>query len=137
MVKKRKVGLVLTLFRKNSTPSFCAMLPQVLNTNELSILLTYLMDRRKILKRMNLGAFTSSHFHMLMILGVHQLKRLLEVWMLNCLNCLLLIILNPHPVIASNQLAEAAESWVSKLSLKKDSGYPADSNPNPGNISFH
>jgi ATP-dependent DNA helicase 2 subunit 1 len=40
-------------------------------------------------------------------------------------------------VIASNQLAEAAESWIAKLSLKKDSGYPVDSNPNPGNISFH
>ena len=40
-------------------------------------------------------------------------------------------------MIASNQLAEAAESWIAKLSLKKDSGYPVDSNPNPGNISFH
>ena len=31
MVQKTKIGLVLTLFRRNSTPSFCAMLPQVLN----------------------------------------------------------------------------------------------------------
>jgi len=34
MVKKGKIGLVLTLFRRNLTPSFCAMLPQVLNTNQ-------------------------------------------------------------------------------------------------------
>ena len=40
-------------------------------------------------------------------------------------------------MIASNQLAEAAESWIAKLCLKKDSGYPADSNPNPGEISFY
>ena len=38
--------------------------------------------------------------------------------------------------LASGQLVEAAESWISKLSLKKDSGYPIDSNPNPGNVSF-
>jgi len=37
---------------------------------------------------------------------------------------------------ASNQLVEAAESWISKLSLKKDSGYPADSNPNPA-LAYH
>lgn len=35
-------------------------------------------------------------------------------------------------VIAPNQLVEAAESLISKMSLKKDSGYPVDSNPNPG-----
>ena len=92
MVKKKKIGLVLTLFRKNSTPSFCAMLPQVLNINELLLLLNYPTHRRKILKRMNLGAFISSHFHLLMTSGVHQLKRLPEVWKFNCL---LLIFLNP------------------------------------------
>ena len=32
---------------------------------------------------------------------------------------------------------EAAESWIAKLSLKKDSGYPVDSNPNPGSVSFY
>jgi len=79
MVKKRKIGLVLTLFRKNSTPSFCAMLPQVMNTNELLLLLNHPMHRRKILKRMSLEAFTSFHFHLLMTSGVHQLKRQPEV----------------------------------------------------------
>lgn len=38
---------------------------------------------------------------------------------------------------ASDQLVDAAESWISKLSLKKDSGYPADSNPNPGIVCFY
>jgi len=40
-------------------------------------------------------------------------------------------------MIASNKLAEAAEAWIAKLSLKKNSGYPVDSKPNPGNIFFH
>ena len=39
-------------------------------------------------------------------------------------------------VVASNQLVETAKSLISKLSLKKDSGYPVDSHPNPGNDSF-
>jgi ATP-dependent DNA helicase 2 subunit 1 len=43
---------------------------------------------------------------------------------------------NLSMVIASNPLVEAAESWISKLSLRKDSGYPVDSNPNPGNVLF-
>lgn len=30
-MRKGKIGLVLALFRRNSTPSFCALLPQVLN----------------------------------------------------------------------------------------------------------
>jgi len=40
-------------------------------------------------------------------------------------------------MIASNKLAEAAEAWIAKLSLKKNSGYPVDSKPNPGNTFFH
>jgi ATP-dependent DNA helicase 2 subunit 1 len=31
MLKKDKIGLVLALLRRNSSPVFCAMLPQVTN----------------------------------------------------------------------------------------------------------
>jgi len=131
MVEKRKIGLVLTLFRRNSTPSFCAMIPQVLHTNKSPLLLNDPIHRKKTLKRMNLVAFTSFHSHLLMTSGVHQLKRLPKVCMLHHL-----FSLKPKSHKASNQLMEAAESWISKLSLKKDSGYPVDSNPNPGNTSL-
>lgn len=30
MIKKKKIGLVLTLTRRNASPAFCALLPQVL-----------------------------------------------------------------------------------------------------------
>jgi hypothetical protein len=133
MVKQNRIGLVLTLFRRNSTPSFCAMLPQVVNPNQLSLLLNYPIHRKKALMKMNLQVSTLSNFHLQMKSGVHLLKMLQEV----CKLCWLLVIFqNPHMAIASNQLVEAAESWISKLSLKKNSGYPVDSNPNPGNVSF-
>ena len=37
-----------------------------------------------------------------------------------------------HTLVASEELVEAARAWVTKLSLKKESGYPPDSYPNPG-----
>jgi hypothetical protein len=67
-----------------------------------------------------------------MISGVHLLKKLPEVCGLYYL--LLAYFSNINLMVASNQLAEAAESWISKLTLKKDSGYPVDSNPNPGSV---
>ena len=130
MVEKRKIGLTLTLFRRNSTPSFCAMLPQVLHAHKSPLLPNHPIHRRKTSKRMNLGAFTSFISHLLMTSGVHQLKRLPEV----CMLCHPFF-LNLNSMTASNQLIEAAESWITKLSLKKDSGYPVDSNPNPGSTS--
>ena len=132
MVKKKKTGLALALFWRNSVLSFCAMLPQVLNTNYPLLSLNHLVHRGKILKRMNLGVFTLFHFHLLMISGVHQLMRLLGV-------CKFYYQFSPNlnPMIAPHQLVEAAGSWIAKLSLKKDSGYPIDSNPNPGNVCFY
>jgi len=98
MVKKRKIGLVLTLFRKNLTPSFCAMLPQEedLEENE------------------------PGGFHLIPLPFADDIRSApIE-----------------EAARASNQITEAAESWIAKLSLKKDSGYPADSNPNPA-LAYH
>lgn len=44
MVGKKKIGLALTLFRRNSAPAFCAMLPQVLNANKSSLLLNHIQE---------------------------------------------------------------------------------------------
>ncbi|KAF9650204.1 Ku DNA-binding complex, Ku70 subunit [Thelephora ganbajun] len=98
MVKRRKIGLVLTLFWQNSTPSFCAMVPQEedLEENE------------------------PGGFHLIPLPFADDIRSApIE-----------------EAARASNQLAEAAESWITKLSLKKESGYPVDSNPNPA-LAYH
>lgn len=98
MVKKAKIGLVLTLFRRSSTPSFCAMLPQ----------------------RENVDENEPGGFHLIPLPFADDIRSApIE-----------------EALRASNYLVEAAESWISKLSLKKDSGYPVDSNPNPA-LGYH
>ncbi|KAF9790330.1 SPOC like C-terminal domain-containing protein, partial [Thelephora terrestris] len=98
MVKKSKIGLVITLFRRNSTPSFCAMLPQSENIDESE----------------------PGGFHLIPLPFADDIRSAPV----------------EEATRASNQLVEAAESWISKLSLKKDIGYPVDSNPNPV-LSYH
>jgi len=93
MVQKAKIGLVLTLFRRHSTPSFCVMLPQ----------------------KEDLDESEPGGFHLIPLPFADDIRSApIE-----------------EAARASNQLVEAAESWISKMSLKKDSGYPVDSNPNP------
>jgi hypothetical protein len=100
-------------------------------SNQLSFLLTYPVFRKKTLMKMNLGVFTLSHFHLRMTSGVHPLMMLSEVCDVN--SSLLFLKLETAP----GQLVEAAEFWISKLSLKKDGGYPVDSYPNPGSVYYH
>ena len=49
MIKKNKIGLVLALPRRNSSPVFCALLPQVLNSYQSGhvIFLTYLQEEKE------------------------------------------------------------------------------------------
>ena len=48
MIKKKKIGLVLALLRRNSSPVFCALLPQVSNFLYCGhVILTYLQEEKE------------------------------------------------------------------------------------------
>jgi ATP-dependent DNA helicase 2 subunit 1 len=49
MIKKKKIGVVLALLRRNSSPVFCALLPQVSNFYQCDhvISLTYLQEEKE------------------------------------------------------------------------------------------
>jgi len=98
MEKKKRIGLVLALFWKNSIPSFCAMLPQGENSEEAE----------------------PGGFHLIPLPFADDIRSAPV----------------EEAARAPSQLVEAARSWIAKLSLKKDNGYPVDSNPNPA-LAYH
>ena len=135
MIKKKKIGLVLALLRRNSSPIFCALLPQVSNflsmwTCDLSDLWAGGERGRDRLDRT--GGLSS---HSITICRRHPI----------CSNsggfprCSFFLVITQRSVNgiasgpASEEMRDAAFAWIDKLSLKNGT-YPPDSYPNPGKI---
>jgi len=101
MIKKKKIGLVLSLMRRNSSPAFCAMIPQEEKAEE--------------------GGWNEpSGFHLIPLPFADDIR----------------VAPIDEAYRASEELAEAAQVWITKLSLKNEIGYPPDSYPNPA-LAYH
>lgn len=133
MLTKNKIGLALVLVRRNATPVFCALLPQVSHKNPLLLQWTefdHIFPERaswgEWLHRRTGYSFNPASFCR---------------WYPCCSNSRSFprYGLSPHYLwesflliaLASDDLKDAARAWIDKLSVKNGT-YPPDSYPNPG-----
>lgn len=130
MLEKDKIGLVLALVRRNATPVFCALVPQVDDIYLLARSLTSKhIFRQKQWKRaggMNLLDSISSLCLLLTTSALHPLPKRSEarqfiVW---------ISLAHISLVLATEAAKGAARAWIDKLCVK-NGAYPPDSYPNP------
>ncbi|OBZ72522.1 ATP-dependent DNA helicase II subunit 1 [Grifola frondosa] len=108
MLNKKKIALVLALTRRNSSPIFCAMLPQA------SPFISLLAEKVE-----ETGWHEPPGFHLIPLPFADDIRAApIE-----------------QSVRASDELKDAARKWIDKLNVKNGS-YPPDSYPNPA-LAYH
>lgn len=143
MLEKEKLALVRVLFRRNSVPQFCAMLPQVTPslpftcalTHALTLSISFLffifrLKRQRRAGGASLRGSTSSCSHLRMTSALRRSRGEYEVdsTLLFVFGCMR--VADVHTP-ASDDVKNAAREWIDKLGVKTGA-FPPDSYPNPG-----
>ncbi|KAF5327610.1 hypothetical protein D9619_005038 [Psilocybe cf. subviscida] len=120
MVKKDKIAIALCLTRRNATPSFCALLPQVAKPSSAQDMSYKILTWSQEEFTDKSGWTDPAGFHVIPLPFADDIRQANDEV--------------AHR--ASQELQDTAFAWVDKLVVKNGS-YPPDSYPNPTLAFFH